>query len=193
MKRIVITAALMSALGVACVLALDSVAPSELNQGARTGSVPVSQSAGWVALTTDTDGAHGPMLAEADSGVVSSGVVVAPSLITRTDQSYLYLAGRGTSALVRFKYATSATGVTGPTVQIFGRRLDGSWQRLTDGSGVHTLALTVDTANDVQDGTDSYTQPVVVDAMGCDRIIVAINTVASGTGLTGCAIQGSYY
>lgn len=185
--------AVIVALVFAAKLWADNVSPTELNQGARTGSVPVSQVAGWAAMLTDTDGAHGPMLAESDSGVVSGGIVVAPALITRTDQYTLYLGGHGTTVQLRFKYATAGTSVVGPTVQVFGQRLDGSWQRLVDSGGAHALALTVDTTNDVRDGTNSYTQPATIDAAGCYRVIASIQTAATGTGITGCAIQGTFY
>lgn len=185
-------AAMASCLALALVMAVDNTAP-ELNQGYRTGTVPVSQVTGWVDLIVDTNGSSGPLAAESDAGVVVGGVVVNPGDIVRAAQNRLVVGGHGTTAQIRFAYPYASSGVTGPTVQLFGATPQGAYQRLLDANNLHKETLAPDTVNDVTDGTFYYTQPIFVDVAGSYALLVAINTAASGTSVTGAKIQVRCY
>ncbi len=160
--------------------------PTQSALGYRQITLPVSVVSDWVDVCT------APTVAESDTGVVAGGTVVAPTLITRAAQNWLFVAGLGSTVQLRLKYPTVGSVTTSPVVQVFGRDRRGAPQRLVDGSGVHALALSVDTINDVRDAATpqmSYTQPVEVDADGCAEVLAAIREALAGTGLTGATIQ----
>ncbi len=160
--------------------------PTQSALGYRQITLPVSVVSDWVDLCT------APTAAEADSGVMAGGAVVAPTLVTRAAQNWLYVAGLGSTVQLRLKYPTAGTVTTSPVVQPFGRDRRGAPQRLVDGSGVHALVLSVDPVNDVRDSATpqmSYTQPVEIDADGCAEVLAAVRTALAGTGLTGATIQ----
>jgi predicted DNA-binding transcriptional regulator AlpA len=116
----------------------------------------------------------------------SGNAVVQPGSITR---DLLAMGSQGTLIQVRLKYPTSATVTTSPVVQLFGKDGGGLFQRLSDIDGIHQQTLSVDTSNDVRDGTYSYTQPIEVDADACSYVLAAIKTALAGSGLTGATIQ----
>ena len=160
--------------------------PTQSALGYRQITLPVSVASDWVDLCT------APAAVESDAGVMAAGTVVAPTLITRAAQNWLYVAGLGSTVQLRLKYPTAGSVTTSPVVQPFGRDRRGAPQRLVDGSGVHALTLSVDPANDVRDAATpqmSYTQPVEVDADGCTEMLAAVRTALAGTGLTGATIQ----
>ncbi|MGD9645219.1 MAG: hypothetical protein AB7U73_05870 [Pirellulales bacterium] len=160
--------------------------PTQSALGYRQITLPVSVVSDWV------DVCNAPTTDENDAGVVAAGTVVAPTLVTRVAQNWLFVAGLGSTVQVRLKYPTAGSVTTSPVVQMFGRDRRGVPQRLVDGSGVHALALSVDAASDVRDAATpqmSYTQPVEVDADGCAEVLAAVRTALAGTGLTGATIQ----
>lgn len=128
----------------------------------------------------------------------SGSTVVNPGGITRSAvvDNVLSMSGKGTWVQVRLKYPTAATVTANtPIVQLFGAdRGSGNsgtalYQRLLDASSGHEQTLSVDTTNDVRDGTYSYTAPVDIDASACATVLCAIKTVLGGSGLTGAVIQ----
>ena len=97
---------------------------------------------------------------------------------------------KGSFLQVRMKYDDSATGLTDPVVQIFGRyNGDEMWQRLRNLSSSPSINVTIVTdqdANDVTDGTFKYTDPLfdaqTVDLNATDEILVGVKTNFSSTG-----------
>lgn len=145
--------------------------------------LPVSVASDWADVCT------APTALDNEAGVAVGGVVVNPSAIMRSAQSWLQIAGIGTIVQVRLKYPTAASISASPVVQIFGRDRLQSPQRLLDNGGVHALTLSVDSTNDARDGVYSYTQPVEVDAEGSSEVIAAVKTALAGTGVTGATLQ----
>jgi hypothetical protein len=121
--------------------------------GGRRFVLPVSIVSDWSDVCSD------PATPDNEPGVTAGGVVVNPSAIARAAQSWLVIAGLGTTVQVRLKYPTAGSVATTPVVQVFGRDRAQRAQRLVDYGGVHQLTLAVDGANDVRDGVYSYSQP----------------------------------
>ncbi len=158
-------------------------APTISGLGSRRFVLPVSIASDWIDICTQ------PNATDNESGVMTAGLVVNPSAITRATQNWLQMAGFGTIVQLRLKYPTAANGLTNPVVQIFGRDRLEQAQRLVDAGGVHSVTLSIDAANDVRDATFSYTQPVECDANGCAEVLAAVKTALTGTGITGATIQ----
>ena len=124
----------------------------------------------------------------------SGDVVTNPYSITRSTQNWIQLNGLGTTVQFRLRYPVGATVSTSPIIQCFGRDVASGTtstskaQRLLDPSLAHALTLFVDPANDVNDGTYKYTQPVEVDAGGNIEVIAAVMTALAGTSLSGAQI-----
>lgn len=120
----------------------------------------------------------------------SGSVVTNPGAITRSTQNWFAACGLGTQVLVRLKYDAGISAPTSPVVQLFGRDSQGCPQRLVDGSGTHEQTLTIDTTNDVTDGTCKYTAPKTINIHGNIELLAAIKTAFNATGtLTNSAIQ----
>ncbi|MBX7073595.1 MAG: hypothetical protein K1X71_10645 [Pirellulales bacterium] len=154
-----------------------------ISGGVRQYVLPVAVASDWVDVCLD------PAQIDNEPGVQAAGVVVNPGAIARAAQTWLAIAGLGTSLQARLKYPTAATVSASPVAQVFGRDRQGRAQRLVDAGGLHAQTLSVDVANDVRDGVYSYTQPIEVDADGCAETLVAIRTALAGTGLAGATIQ----
>lgn len=124
----------------------------------------------------------------ADNG---GSVVTNPGAITRSTQNWFAACGLGTQVLVRLKYNAGISGsITSPVVQLFGRDSAGCPQRLVDGSGTHEQTVTVDTTNDVTDGTYKYTAAKTINIHGNLELLAAIKTAFNATGtLNDSAIQ----
>ncbi len=109
-------------------------------------------------------------------------VVTNPGAITRAEQNWLKTCGLGTQVLVRLKYDDGISVPTSPVVQLFGRDSQGCPQRLVDGSGTHEQTLTIDTTNDVTDGTYKYTAAKTINIHGNIELLAAIKTAFAATG-----------
>lgn len=108
--------------------------------------------------------------------------------ITRAGTSLLTVQGRGTFLIVRLAYDAGLTGITSPTVKVFGRANSGEpWRLLrTRGGAINAQLLTA--ATDVTDGTLDYTTPDLTsnvwDLQGCDQILIGVEVALAGTGTT---------
>lgn len=157
--------------------------PTISGLGSRRFVLPISVVSDWVDICAD------PATSDNESGVMTSGVVTNPLAISRSTQKWLDLAGLGTIVQVRLKYPTSATGVSSPSVQLFGRDRQRRAQRLLSSIGSHEETLATDPAHDVRDESFSYTQPIDYDADGCAEVLAAVKSPLSGTSIAGATIQ----
>lgn len=91
----------------------------------------------------------------------------------------------GTLLLLRLVYDDGLTLITNPVVKVFGRTGSQAWQLLKTGAGALTATLTT-AATDTTDGTYLYTTPELNsqtwDCLGCERLLVGIETALAGTG-----------
>ena len=141
--------------------------------------VPVSIISDWVECCTAPETADN-----------AGSTVIAPLGITRSTQNRVTNVGRGTTLQIRLKYDDGVSGVTSPVVQPFGFDGNNSPQRLVNSAGTHELTLTIDTTNDVTDGTYKFTQPVEVDMDANRDMLVAVKTAFAATGtVNNSAIQ----
>jgi len=140
---------------------------------------PVSVESDWVNLIA----AGGVNVA--DNG---GSTVLNPVGITRAAQGRLKLLGKGTTVQFRIRYTTGQT-ITAGTIQPFGLDGNNAPERLKDSSGAHALAFLSSAADDVQDGTYSYTDSQEVDANGAAQVIAAIKVLATGTGAATAVLQ----
>jgi hypothetical protein len=69
--------------------------PTQSALGYRQITLPVSIVSDWVDLCA------APTVAESDAGVVVGGTVIAPTLVTRAAQNWLYVAGLGSTEIGR--------------------------------------------------------------------------------------------
>lgn len=135
---------------------------------------PVSLQTGWTTVRDagGVDAADASPLINPDSSITAS-------------TAHVWDLGKigGTGFVLRFAYRSTVS--TSPVVRVFGR-FDASddWMVLPNRSGDDTIELTVDTTNDMTDGTDKFTTVVLddhyVDAMGCKYILVGVSTAQSG-------------
>lgn len=166
---------------VAIALMILSLAPSLVQADKVVGtSNPASVISEWQTV--------GTTVTTADN---SGSIITNPGNISTLNTTRLYVSmqGRFTSVQFRLKYPTAGTVTTNVIVQPFGYTENGLYQRLVDATALHQIPLTVDTTNDVRDGTYSYTQPAEVDASACDKVLIAVYTALAGTSLTGATIQ----
>ena len=100
----------------------------------------------------------------------------------------------GTTLLLRLGYDDALTLITDPVVRVFGRTgATDPWQLLKNVTGGTEAAL-VTSANDTITGDLKYTivDPALQawDVMGCEQILVGVQTALNGTGdLTNSIIQ----
>jgi hypothetical protein len=94
---------------------------------------------------------------------------------------------------LRYAYTAGATGVTGPTVMLWGRKSPtGKWEKrpAVDGGATATLGVA---SGDYTDATLKYSAVNELSQMfrlnGCDQFKVGIVTAAAGTGLTVSKVQ----
>lgn len=111
--------------------------------------------------------------------------------ITASTRHIYQRKGAGTNLILRLVYDDALTAITDPVVKVFGRA-NGSevWQLLKNGASGITTTITTqasdDGATDVTDGTYLYTTPdfatQAIDCLGCDEILVGVQTILAGTG-----------
>lgn len=161
--------------------------PSPSNPQIGSGVMLVSNasiSAPWLECIASTDDTSvtgtGPEAADVGNNVTT---ILAANA---TRRSILRSQGEGTFLRLRMKYDDGVSAVTSPVVRVFGRSLSGQWEVLSNQSGNTTATLTVDTANDVADGTYMYTTPAFSgntwDVAGCSEIVVTVTTAFNATG-----------
>ena len=116
--------------------------------------------------------------------------------ITNSTSHIFAIKGRGTTLRLRLMYDDGISSVTSPIINVFGRfSSDEVWQRLQNKSGDTNVTLTVDTTNDVSDGTFNFTlvdaDDHAFDLDGCAQVLVGIKTALAATGtVTTATIQG---
>ena len=90
---------------------------------------------------------------------------------------------------IRCKYLITATGLTSPVIQVFGRPqlTDGNtpWVPLIEAAKTDEATLTVDIVNDIRDATLKASTFAIFPILGMSQILVNVKTPLSGTGLTG--------
>lgn len=97
----------------------------------------------------------------------------------------------GSFVCLRLAYDDGLTSITNPIVKVFGRTGADVWQILKTRAGSITGTLTT-AATDVTDGTLCYTTPdsqsTTWDCLGCEEILVGVETALAGTGTTSNSI-----
>lgn len=119
---------------------------------------------------------------ESDVTASTSRIVTLPEVI-------------GTTLLLSMGYDKNLTVSTSPVVVVFGRRsFNGSvgrWMLLPTITGLRTITLTAASTTDTNDGALKWTQVVTaataVDLLGCNEVVVCVQTALAGTGVTGTA------
>lgn len=153
----------------------------------RAGTVsPQSISSDWQTIID----AGGPAVQDAAS------ITSPDTQITASTRHIFNRAGVGTNLLLRLAYDDGLTSITSPVVKVFGRTRGGQWMLLKTRGGNLTGTLTT-AATDVTDGTLDYTTPdwddTAWDCLGCDEILVGVETALAGTGTTSNAvIEGKF-
>lgn len=113
------------------------------------------------------------------------------SQITSSTRIKLNKGSRGALLLLSMGYSSGLSGITSPVVKVFGRTAGDRWQTLKSRGGNLVETLTATAATDDTDGTLSYTIPdfavTAWDCLGCDQLIVGIQTALAGTGTTSTA------
>lgn len=162
-------------------MALGSSVQPVWDPGPARGSFVASIRSAWVTVL--------------DAGTVTSAdnaTITAPTTqVTRAGTHPIYLGtGAGQYVLVRLGYDASLSVTTNPVVKVFGRRSGGAWELLPTRGGALSITLSA-ASTDISDGTLKYTTPAAsstIDTLGCDEILVGVETALAGTGTTSTAI-----
>ncbi len=140
-------------------------------------SLPASLTTQWQTLITD----GGP--AALDAATITNP----ETQITAATSARFVRLGAGSHILLRLRYDDGLTSITAPVVKVFGRTGSQPWQLLKNRAGNLSIALTP-AATDTEDGTYKYTTADfdlhAFDCLGCDEILVGIETALAGTGTT---------
>jgi hypothetical protein len=112
--------------------------------------------------------------------------------IVRATTSIFERSASGTVILIRLGYDDALTGITNPIIKVFGRTGSDPWMILKDVAGNIAMTLTTSLTTDVSDGTLLYTAADVatasVDCLGCEEILIGVQTALAGTGVTNNSI-----
>lgn len=133
------------------------------------------------------------IIAAGGPGTQDAATITNPNTqITNSTTHVFKRGGRGTVFFLRLGYDDGLTGITDPVVKVFGRGNSADvWQLLPTEGGALTGTLTT-AATDVTDGTLNYTTCGVLaqawDCLGCEEIIVGIQTALAGLGVTNNSI-----
>lgn len=142
---------------------------------------PCSLSSKWQTVIA----AGGPAVQDAAS------ITNPTTQIVNSTTSIFYKGAYGTNILIRLGYDDGLTSITSPVIRVFGRTGTDAWQALENKASSETITLTTDSA-DVTDGTLLYTDVDAsshqVDTLGCEEIIIGIQTALAGTGSTANSI-----
>lgn len=99
--------------------------------------------------------------------------------------------GAGTTLLVQLAYDRDLSGITSPTINVFGRVVDDEgepvtgWERLSNLEGDHDITLS-SASDDVSDGmlkstTVSLTEHAL-DCRNCNEFVIGVTEALAGTG-----------
>ncbi len=118
--------------------------------------------------------------------VVDDASITNPTTQITAAANRIYVLDNNFSAiLLRLGYSSALTTITAPIVKVFGRTGSDVWQVLLTENLTDTATLSTQ-SSDVTDGTLSYTTPSPLlhawDCLGCNQILVGIQTALSGTG-----------
>lgn len=108
--------------------------------------------------------------------------------ITATTHHIGKVGKRGTTLRLRMRYDDAdATLTTDAVIAVFGRyNSTDAWMQLLTKAGNRTTTMTTDYTNDVEDGTDGYTQVHpenhAFDLEGCDEFLVGVEVVYAVSG-----------
>lgn len=146
-------------------------------------TVPVSITSTWFTAVDAT----GPNTQDA------STVTNPTTQITAAAKRLCETKGRATRATFRLKYNQDVSTPTSPVIAVFGRTRVGAtevgpWERLWTLGATATATLTLDTTNDVTDGsyktTSSTLESQTFDLMGCNEFLVGVQTAFAASGGT---------
>lgn len=155
--------------------------PAAINSFVKEIVAPCSLTQNW----TTAISAGGPAVQD------SASITNPTTQITADTRVLLRRGGVGTSLILRLAYDDGLTSITNPVVKVFGRTGNDVWQALRNKSGSLTTTLTT-AATDTTDGTLLYTNPAfdteAIDCLGCDEILVGVETALAGTGTTSNAV-----
>lgn len=102
------------------------------------------------------------------------------SSIDNTEDTEFEIHPRIRELAVRLMY--DDTPSTDAKIQPFGKRSSSQeWERLFDTSLQHIITLTTDATNDASDGTNQYTEPVLVVVFGFQFIRIGMHTAYDGS------------
>lgn len=160
--------------------------PIELYDGEEDGQVRVE---------TQVVSAASPWSTVIDAGGMDdqdAATITAPAteIVLSTRHIFRSNGRKGTFITARMAYDDGVSGVTSPVVKLFGRYRDkdftSDWQILENKAGSITSTVTVDTTNDVSDGTLNFTHPDadnhVWDCVGCNEFLFGVETAFAATG-----------
>lgn len=149
------------------------LATTEVRAGVPSIPVPiatVSPSSDWVTVRP---------AGKVNSADNSGSTILNPAAIPLASAYRLKVGGYGTYVLLRLSYKSSAL-TTAPVIQVFGIDVNDVPMRLHDSTGAHELTLSADATNDIDDGTDSYTDYKLIDCKGNAHIVVGVKTAGAG-------------
>lgn len=159
-----------------------TLSPTYRHQAYADTARQVSLTSKWVTVISD----GGPAVQDAAT------ITNPTTQITASTRRIFNKADTGTIVLVRLGYDDGATSITNPVVKVFGRTGTEPWMVLKDVAGNLTLTLTTAASTDAADGTLLYTAADVatasVDCLGCEEIIVGVQTALAVTGTTANSI-----
>jgi hypothetical protein len=149
--------------------------------GGLTGVIPMSATSGWETAIS----AGG--IATQDAATITN-----PSTQIGATAQILRRGGKGTLLVVRLQYDDGLSSITDPVIKVFGRTGTDAWEVLKTIASTPALTYTVATnASDTTDGTDKFSIPSYAnafDCLGCEEIVIGVETALAGTGTTSTAV-----
>lgn len=155
-----------------------ALGPDIILAGSNTRSTtPVSITSGW-STVIDALG-----MDDVDAATITNPTTE----IILSTRHRLHRKGIGTTLLLRMGYDDGLTSITDPVVKVFGKTGTSEiWTLLKSNAPALTGTLTTALTTDVTDGTYLYTTPDPIalgwDCLGCDYLLVGIQTALAGTG-----------
>lgn len=136
--------------------------------------IPVSGTSQWVSAIVSSGANTGPAVADA-SPITNPTTQVTSStrrIVRREEVSGTYL-------LVRLGYASAASDITSPIINVFGRTGSDDWEKLPNINGDFNATLTADEDNDIGNGTLRFTSvgdDQKFDMNGCEEFLIGVDT-----------------
>lgn len=145
----------------------------------------ISLTSDWQTMIAANDGSDGGP-ESADAATITNPTT---QITKATRRIYLRQGKAGMFLVLRLGYDDALTVTVDPVVAVFGRKnSSGKWERLRNRAGALTGTLATDITNDVTDGTLKYTtvhhDNNMWDVLGCNEILVGVQTALAGTGTT---------